>query len=545
VQHTAQSPILQKHHRANSEVSMQSYRGNQRKARPDANPSLPSRSKSHQHLARSNQSNTFFELEPSPNESLEREGEDEADEEVTIKSTKRQPQESGQTFKDLTSRLLAPVTSKADVRFTSIFLALYRVFAAPSRLLDSVVRRYDLLANDELPQLHAANSRQRLVNVLEEWISQYPGDFAHPLTRAKMQRFVGMLASVRLFAAAARELAANLEFVVGDDDTEWACSDYDTPKSSRNGDLTLVTKGMAGIALADANAVQSPSSPMTMSPTSASTQSLLSFVEQASKQAATLNPDARLRMTKVQWHLLMDQPEESIAKELTRMDWTMFCSIRPRDLVRHVTLEEQQRAKCRSLDNVQRMIDHFNHIALWVANFILLRDKPKHRSFMLEKMMKIARELRKANNYNSLGAFIAGINSSSVQRLAATKGLVNPDVSRDFLKLEILMSSQKSHAAYRLAWANTSGERIPYMPLHRRDLVTAASGNRTFFDDATQMINWKKFEIMGDVVIGIQKAKEVLYKHFPRSDDVKSLIMDMELDVDEDVSSLAWTTVAN
>jgi hypothetical protein len=157
---------------------------------------------------------------------------------------------------------------------------------------------------------------------------------------------------------------------------------------------------------------------------------------------------------------------------------------------------------------------------------------------MLEKMMKIARELRKANNYNSLGAFIAGINSSSVQRLAATKGLVNPDVSRDFLKLEILMSSQKSHAAYRLAWANTSGERIPYMPLHRRDLVTAASGNRTFFDEATQTINWKKFEIMGDVVVGIQKAKEVQYKHFPRSDDVKSLIMDMELEVDEDVSTL-------
>jgi hypothetical protein len=515
---------------------MQSYRGTQRKTRPEASASVPSRSKSHQQLARSNPSNTLFELEPPPNESLERNDDDE-DDEVTIKSPKRVPHESGQTFKELISRLLVPAPTKADVRFTSIFLALYRVFAAPSRLLDSMMRTYELLARDE-SLLQAASLQQCLVNVLEEWITQYPGDFAHPLTRAKMQNFVDMLASVRLFAVAARDLAMNLEFVVGDDDTEWACSDYDTPKS-RNGDLTLITKGMAGIALMDQNAVQSPASPITMSsPTTASTQSLLSFVEQASKQAAALNPDARYRMTKVQWHLLMDQPEEAIAKELTRMDWTMFCSIRPRDLVRHVTLEGQQKAKCRSLDNVQRMIDHFNHVALWVANFILLRDKPKHRSFMLEKMMKIARELRKANNYNSLGAFIAGINSSSVQRLAATKGLVNPDVSRDFLKLEILMSSQKSHAAYRLAWANTSGERIPYMPLHRRDLVTAASGNRTFFDEATQTINWKKFEIMGDVVVGIQKAKEVQYKHFPRSDDVKSLIMDMELEVDEDVSTL-------
>lgn len=224
------------------------------------------------------------------------------------------------------------------------------------------------------------------------------------------------------------------------------------------------------------------------------------------------------------------------------MDRTMFCSIRPRDLVRHVTLEDQQKAKCRSLQNVQRMIDHFNHVALWVTNFILLRDKPKHRSFMLEKMMKIARELRRLNNYNSLGAFIAGINSSSVQRLTATKDQVDPSISKDFLKLEILMSPHKSHSAYRLAWANTSGERIPYMPLHRRDLVTAASSNRTFIDESPspgtdlrgRRINWRKFEIMGEVVVGIQKAREVSYKQFPRSDEVKSLLMDMEIETDED-----------
>jgi hypothetical protein len=289
------------------------------------------------------------------------------------------------------------------------------------------------------------------------------------------------------------------------------------------------------------------------SPTIASSHNMLTMVEQASRAAAFLTPSCKFPLTKMQWHVLMDQPEEVIAREMTRMDWVMFCSIRPRDLVRHVMLNDSQKMQYRSLENVQRMVEHFNHLAAWVANFILLREKPKHRSFMLEKMMKIARELRKMNNYNSLGAILAGISKSSVQRLHGTKELIDPNVGRDYMKLEILMSPQKSHSAYRLAWENTSAERIPYFPLHRRDLVTASDGNRTFIELADgdakatgkpvtpmdlrgRLINWKKFEIMGDVVVSLQTAKEVPYPAFARCDEVKSLVIDVKIELEEDVS---------
>ena len=42
---------------------------------------------------------------------------------------------------------------------------------------------------------------------------------------------------------------------------------------------------------------------------------------------------------------------------------------------------------------------------------ILLRDKAKHHAKAMEKFMKhIALRLRRLNNYNSLGAVMAGIN---------------------------------------------------------------------------------------------------------------------------------------
>jgi hypothetical protein len=112
------------------------------------------------------------------------------------------------------------------------------------------------------------------------------------------------------------------------------------------------------------------------------------------------------------------------------------------------------------------------------------------------------------------------------------------------------MSQQKSHAAYRLAWENTPGERIPYLPLHKRDLVSAAEGNRTFVgeDDKSSeqkwadgevdslRINWKKFEIVGEVIVSVQRAQGVPYEPFKASEEIRRLICETEIQRDEDVS---------
>lgn len=461
-----------------------------------------------------------------------------------MKSPRKPTMETGSSFGELVDRLLVFQPTKADQRFASTFLALYRLFASPSQLLDNIIEKSKAVGLDNIPALSMVQQRQHHLNILEQWISYYPGDFAHSITRLKLQTFINELGQMPIFAVASNQLATNLTFVVEDDDTDWAFCDRDG-SASENDTLRIITHGIGGLSTSgEGSSRHSPISPIGTSQSSlSSTQSLLSLVEHATRQAVHLMPHGKFPLTKMQWHLVMEQTEESIARELTRMDWTMFCSIRPRDLVRHVTLNDTQKAKCRSLENVQRMIDHFNHIACWVSNFILLRDKPKHRSFMLEKMMKIARELRKMNNYNALGAFIAGINNSSVQRLAATRDLIDPAVGKDFMKLEILMSSQRSHSAYRLAWENTSGERIPYLPLHRRDLVAAAEGNKTFIDELAKRgepkgrrINWKKFEIMGDVVVSIQKAKDAPYQSLTRNNEIKSLVIDMDIERDEDVS---------
>lgn len=145
------------------------------------------------------------------------------------------------------------------------------------------------------------------------------------------------------------------------------------------------------------------------------------------------------------------------------------------------------------------------------------------------------------NNYNSLGAVIAGVKGTAVHRLGQTRELVSQQAQREFMRLEILMGTQKSHFAYRLAWDNTTTERIPFLPLHRRDLVSAETGNPTFVGEDQDRINWRKFEIMGDVIVGIQRSQGTTYPNISRNMDIQRLILDCKFSKDDDVSSLLVT----
>ena len=494
--------------------------------------------------------------------------------------------ENGYTFDQLVDRLLGQPMSKGDTKFVSVFLALYRRFGTPSQLLEAILKRFETLAkNKDMPMI-CVIAQLRYLAVLHQWVAYYPGDFAYPTTRKLIRKFASALASSREFSVAAMEIIRDLENVAEDDDTDWACSDrqraqidqlpafYNTvlDEDSEDDDFTRAIghMSMGSDRLSVARSSITTNSKSTNGSLTASL-TLVTLAERNERLARQLEPNPIKLLSKIQWHQLMSCDDELIARELTRMDWIMFSSVRPRDLVRHVSLSTEARKQCKQLENVTRMTAHFNHVAFLVTNYILLRDKPKHRALMLEKWMRVARQVRRLNNYNSLGAIIAGIKGTAVHRLIATRDLVPQSVNHDFLKLDILMGPQKSHFAYRLAWENSPGERIPYIPLYRRDLVSASEGSSTFvgakpippsfsphpgsavFPGAStqgiggkeappggvvgkERINWRKFEIMGDVVVGIQRAQGTPYPAWTKCEEVRNLILDVKISKDDDVS---------
>ncbi|KAH6722168.1 ras guanine nucleotide exchange factor domain-containing protein [Leptodontidium sp. MPI-SDFR-AT-0119] len=464
----------------------------------------------------------------------------------------------GVTFDELVDRLLNQTMSRADNNFSDIFLCLYRKFAAPSELFGAIINRLERIADDKnIHYLTRTTTQLRIITVVAKWVANYPGDFANPSTSAKLDAFIGQLFNDPVFAAAAQEMRQQLQSrVFEDDDTGWARTDADVENEAGNyeeppspaspvrqrthtksdfedeiGNFHIDDEGSDDMMRKESRGDSSISGrPLS------STQSLSpSFhtVEDYEREAATMIPKGNLPLTKFRYHIFMDTSDDDFADEMTRIDWVMFSSIRLRDLVRHVSLPLEQKEK---MTNVHRLINHFNHIAKWVANMILMRDKAKHRALMLEKFMTIALKLRQLNNYNGLAAVLAGINGSAIHRLTQTRNLVPADVQKRFARLVILMGTQKSHFAYRLAWENSSLPRIPFIPLHRRDLVSAEQGSRTFVGPNNERINWKKFEILSEVILPIMKSQVVPYPNLSKHEAARELILDCKMPVDDEES---------
>lgn len=467
----------------------------------------------------------------------------------------RQAKVTGVTFDELVDRLLAPRMTRADQNFADIFLCLYRKFAPPGKLFAAILARLEKAKEDKSAHyLTKKGTQMRIIEVVARWVSLYPGDFARPATKKTLDRFVSHLATEPTFLAAASMMRAQLEsFVTEDDDTEWAHTD-EPPEAPEGSDASSEPKelemnlggSMDSLTIRDPAETAEMRRPSALSDFSTHCERDLGSgetnyqyftYEDYEREAATMVPQGTLPLSKMRYHIFMDLSADDLAEEITRIDWIMFSSVRIRDWVRHVSLSTAEKEKCRSLRNANRLISHFNHVAKWVQNMILIRDKAKHRAPCLEKFMIIAHKLRKLNNYNGLGAIVAGLQNANIARLRATTQGVRPEVWKQYQSAEKLMLQAKSSFAYRLAWENSPLPRIPYMALHRKDLTAAEEGNKTFVGPNGDRINWKKFEILGEILLPIMKSQGAPYVNLSRQHQIcRELILDCRMELDEDVS---------
>lgn len=144
---------------------------------------------------------------------------------------------------------------------------------------------------------------------------------------------------------------------------------------------------------------------------------------------------------------------------------------------------EDKRDKDSPMD---RIVYFFNHVARWVAWTVLYSSRLKDRVRDLEKMLRVAVELRKLDNYDTLFAVISGLENQSVYRLTKTLEEVKKldfDQAEDgkkrsqgsirtaktgtlWLKYQscrALMARDRNFSPYRMAFKNSFSSRIPWL----------------------------------------------------------------------------------
>lgn len=330
------------------------------------------------------------------------------------RTRKERTEDPGFTFDELVDRLMTMPLTKQDAKFPAIFLCLYRKFATPAHLLSTIIGRFEQTEKGEGPRLRRQASQLTILNVLAQWVAEYPGDFAGPKARKRLLDFIAYLEKNMIFAFAAKEMSAYLEKFVEDDDLGWAVKDekaepesvetfLDSVQSSPTVSIAQNTdEAMHAMTALDLNeesvdhASQYSGLSMMSNLNRSGSISSQSFktplsTESAQREAQRLELIPRNTLGKTQWRIFMEIPDEDFAREITRIDWIMYSSFGPRELIRHVSTSSENKEKPSShLENVNRMIKQFNHLAYFAASMVLLRDKAKHRAEALEKFMNIS-----------------------------------------------------------------------------------------------------------------------------------------------------------
>ncbi|TGZ79781.1 ras GEF [Ascodesmis nigricans] len=418
------------------------------------------------------------------------------------------PAVKGWTFDELVDRLMNFLLVKTEHEFARTFLLVYRRFATPSELLNAFIVRFEA-AEEEEEEIEKLERQLRYCVALHLWVSTHPGDCAGIRVRKRLVEFLTKLGRQRNFAILANEMFDVINKGIPDEDLDWAKPE---PEEINGPTTTTTTTSLSPSASqTHLRTLQLPCTTANPSKRSSETSydSLPSTTSSISALPKLPTPSPQKPLTSLHDEFLKLTTTE-IATELTRLDWTDLTHITARQILRHQSLPVSSRSSAPNLHHLNTLIKRFNHIAFLVARVVLEKPKPRHRAEALERWMDIAWELRHMNNYNSLAAVIAGVNSTPLHRLSQTHALVNPETRKRFMRMELLMATHKGHTKYRLAWENTRTERIPAIPILRRDLVTADEGNKTWVGEEGEggRVNWNKFQVMGEIVGNVVGARE-------------------------------------
>ncbi|CAL8088349.1 unnamed protein product [Orchesella dallaii] len=170
----------------------------------------------------------------------------------------------------------------------------------------------------------------------------------------------------------------------------------------------------------------------------------------------------------------------SIAQQMTLLDADLFRELEPAELL--LWAREQVEDLCPALNN---FTEHFNKVSYWTRTRVLMCSTSRERNRTMKKLIGVMRKLREYNNFNSLLAVLAALDSAPIRRLGFSRRLT------EALKPHAaLTDSSGSFRTYRQALADCSPPCIPYIGLVLQDLTFVHIGNPDFLTDGK--VNWVK-----------------------------------------------------
>lgn len=219
-------------------------------------------------------------------------------------------------------------------------------------------------------------------------------------------------------------------------------------------------------------------------------------------------------------NLIFIYSDEEIAKQLTIVDFNIYRAIQPAELLNQAWSKAKYKYRAK---NVLALVNRSTCLARWVASVITWQSTLRGRVRAYTKMIQIAEQMKKLNNFNSLMAILAGLNTSAVYRLKHTRESV-PKASLDTLQqLSELMDPGQAYSTYRAVLHDINPPCIPFLGTYLTDITFIEDGNPDYING---LINYRKRELVYTVIREIQQYQQMAYT-FEYIDNIASFLTEL------------------
>ncbi|KAJ3451427.1 guanine nucleotide exchange factor [Anaeramoeba flamelloides] len=162
--------------------------------------------------------------------------------------------------------------------------------------------------------------------------------------------------------------------------------------------------------------------------------------------------------------------------------------------------------------NIIQLIGRFNFLADWASTLILKENELKLRIKSLARVITLANELLKLNNFNDMFSIISGLQNSAVIRLDRTFKRLPKKIKKVYQELDSLTDVSQGCKKLMDLTKKSKPPKVPYLAEYLKVLL--------YIDDLPDkvdngLINWRKRMRMFEVVTEIKKYQIVGYNfHF-------------------------------
>lgn len=325
--------------------------------------------------------------------------------------------------------------STPDAMFVATFFLTFRLFCTPNKLAEVLIDRFEYVGDS--PHM-SAPVRLRVYNVFKQWLESYWRDDAdHPALVA-----IKDFAEIQLAAALPSASRRIVDLIMRVSTTA----------------STLVPRQVSAIGKANSNISHYvPVDTPLPAPVLSKSQATALLIWKAGDQSLSI----------------MDFEPLEIARQLTLIQMSIFCSIVPEELLGSQWMKKGGLGS----PNVKKLTALSTDLSNLVADTILQHNEVKKRAAIIKQWIKIAHQCLELNNFDALMAIICSLNSSTITRLRKTWDVV-PAKRREMLKtLQAVVDPAQNHKALRARLAVHVPPCLPFQGMFLTDLTFVDIGN--------------------------------------------------------------------